>query len=225
MSTPSDANRAAPGDDANGPAAAARNRLAEVSSAKPPRSPRTKRAPQAATPTPTEAPVESQAEPAVEQTLTPEAAASPVDPDPGRAITAGEMTQAFENQLDDVSQRARVRFQVGAVAAVDGSTVTVAVPNSHYVSRCQEVKSEVEQALSRHFNQPLTVNVIVDSSAPTESMDPAKLESPRHRPTDDSIDDVGPVEDLVNANDQSSDGVDRLTKAFPGSKIIEPNPE
>ncbi len=214
------------GAEADGPAAAARDRLAGSTSAKAPRSPRSKRsdAGQAAPVEPEQQP-ESAAEPPAEQPLSAEAAAAPTGGAPGRTITAGEMTAAFETQLDEVSQRARVRFQVGTVSAVNGSTVVIAVPNTHYVSRCQDVKSEIEQALSRHFNQPLTVDVVVDASTPTRSMDPAKLESPRARPTDDSLDDVGPVEDLVDANDQSTDGVDRLTKAFPGSKIIEPKPE
>ncbi len=239
-----------PAAEANGPAAAARNRLAQVAGAKPPRSPRSNRssAPaetQTQTPSPAHAqPPEASApeaptsaaqaldapaddappEQPVEQTLSAEAAAAPAESG-GRTLTTGEMTRAFETQLDEVSQRARVRFQVGTVSAVNGSTVVVAVPNSHYVGRCQEVKAEVEQALSRHFNQPLTVEVVVDATTPTESLDPAKLESPRPRPTDDSMDDVGPVEDLVDATDQSTDGVDRLTKAFPGSRIIEPKPE
>ncbi|MDH3303196.1 MAG: DNA polymerase III subunit gamma/tau [Acidimicrobiia bacterium] len=212
--------------DAGGPAAAARNRLAGMSSTKTPRSPRSKRpaTPAAAEAAPAAQP-DAEPEPAAAQTLSAEAAATPANGTGGRPITAGEMTRAFENQLDEVSQRARVRFQVGTVSAVNGSTVVVSVPNTHYVSRCQEVKAEVEQALSRHFNQPLTVDVIVDASGPAESMDPAKLESARARPTDDSLDDVGPVEDLADATDQSADGVDRLTKAFPGSKIIEPKPE
>ncbi|MDH4278162.1 MAG: DNA polymerase III subunit gamma/tau [Acidimicrobiia bacterium] len=242
-SSPEPSPAAAPSAEANGPAAAARNRLAEVASTKTPRSTRSDTTPPATTPPQAEAapaahapaaeappeaepaPAAQKPEPPVEQTLSPEAAAAPANGTGGRTITAGEMTQAFETQLDDVSQRARVRFQVGTVSAVNGSTIVVAVPNSHYVSRCQEVKTEVEQALSRHFNQPLTVDVIVDTSAPSESMDPAKLESPRARPTDDSLDDVGPVEDLADASDQSTDGVDRLTRAFPGSKIIEPKPE
>ncbi len=217
---------AEPSTEATGPASAARNRLAEVASAKPPRSPRTKRP-----------------DPPAEQSTTPQPAPAPPPPPPpppedagtdaavgqtagqGRSITVSEVTRALETQLDDVSRRARVRFQAGTVSAVDGATIAVAVPNAHYVGRCNDVKAEIEQALSRHFNQPLTVNVIVDANAPTESLDPAKMESPRPRPTDDSMDDVGPVEELADATDQSSDGVERLTKAFPGSKIIEPNPE
>ena len=222
------------------PAAAARNRLAEVAAAKPPRSPRSQRSARPDTANPASEPPETKqaesrqpgskpptppdSEPEAEEPLTPDTAAPAAD-GAGRTLSVGELTRAFETQLDEVSQRARVRFQVGSVSEVNGSTVVIAVPNSHYVSRCRDVKDEVEQALSRHFNQPLSIEVVVGESNTAQSMDPAKLESPRPRPTDDSIDDVGPVEDLVDATDHSTDGVDRLTKAFPGSKVIEPNPE
>ncbi len=214
----------APATEADsGPAKAARHRLADATGAKseanpgpkPPRSPRSK---SPSTETAPAQPTESTeaAEPSPSETPSPA---------PDRAITTGEMTRAFEAQLDEVSQRARVRFQVGTVSAVNDSTVLIAVPNAHYVGRCHDVKGEIEQALSRHFNRPLTVEVIVDDAGPPKSIDPAKMESSRPKPTDDSMDDVGPVEELVDATDQSTDGVERLTKAFPGSKVVEPRPE
>lgn len=143
----------------------------------------------------------------------------------GRPITAGEATMAMETQLDEVSQRARVRFKVGNVKATEGSTVVFAVPNTHYVDRCAEAKSEVEDALSAHFGQPVTLKIIVDDAAPPDSLDPAKIESTPTAPADDSMDDIGPVDELADASDQSTDGVERLTKAFPGSKVVEPKPE
>ena len=55
--------------------------------------------------------------------------------------------------------------------------------------------------------------------------DPAWVEAARaDRPSDDEAD-IGPVEELVDAPDQSSNGVERLTRAFPGSKVVEPQPE
>jgi hypothetical protein len=45
------------------------------------------------------------------------------------------------------------------------------------------------------------------------------------RPADDDEDEIGSMEDLIDATDQSSTGVERLTKAFPGSEVIEGSPE
>ena len=160
------------------------------------------------------------------ETATPSPAeTSPAAAPSGRAVTAGEATRILETGLDDVSQRTRVRFQVGRVASVEGSTVIFAVPNDHYVERCRGVQGEIEEVLSAQFGQSVDLRIVVDEAGPPASLDPAKMESTRDRPTDDSIDDVGPVEDLVDATDQSFDGVERLTKAFPGSKVVEPKPE
>ncbi len=209
-----------------GPAAAARGRLAEVTG-KAPRSPRSRR-PGSSPPlsaTSNEA-AETSTEPASEPGSEPAAAEpAPAPSATGRALTQGEATQALESVLGNISQRARVRFQVGRVIGVDGSAIIFAVPNDHYVERCKGVQSEVEEGLAAHFQQPVHLSVVVDDAGPPPSLDPAKIASAPKPPQDDSIDDIGPVEDLVDAPDQSLDGVDRLTKAFPGSKVIEPKPE
>jgi DNA polymerase-3 subunit gamma/tau len=146
-------------------------------------------------------------------------------PADGRPFTAGDVTRLLETGLDGVSQRARVRFQVGRVDSVQGSTVFFAVPNQHYVDRCRSVQSEIEEVLSSRFGPAVDLQVVVDDAGPPTSLDPAKIEPASDKPRDDSIDDVGPVDELADASDQSFDGVERLTKAFPGSKVIEPNPE
>ena len=238
-----------------GPAAAARNRLDEVT-AKAPRSPRSKRAegtlkavpdpdPEpapASEPPPAVAAVAATAEPANEGQTEPDVPPEPTEPattnEPApttsanteastetRPLSAGEATQAMETQLDEISQRARVRFKVGQVKSTEGSTIVFGVPNNHYVDRCNEAKEEVEAALSKYFGQPLNLQIVVDDAAPPESLDPAKIGSTRSATVDDSIDDIGPVDELADATDQSADGVERLTKAFPGSKIVEPKPE
>ena len=106
---------------------------------------------------------------------------------------------------------------------VTGDRVRFGVPNSIHRDRCDDVKDEVEGALSEHFGRPVTMEVVVDdNSAPPPDL--AKLEPRTPPPTDDhdaTVEDIGPVEDLADANDQATGGVDRLTKAFPGSKVIE----
>ncbi len=237
-----------------GPAAAARSKLSEIAAKAPP-SPRTKRranqqeppAPEA-TPPPAQGqepsaapPIPAQDSPAPEQAQ----GAAPADggqPDqPGEpaqespqeqaqkptlsaALTLASVNDAFADQLDGVRQKVRVRFKGGRVLGVEGSNIVFGVPTAIHRDRCSEVKDEIEQAFSGHFGQAVTLEVVVDEAAPPPTMDPAKIETkPAREITADE--DVGPVEDLIDANDQSTNGLERLTKAFPGSTVVDPQPE
>ena len=138
------------------------------------------------------------------------------------AIDLAAVTDALRDRLDDLSQKVRARFKGGRVVGVDGSTVHFGAPNQIHRDRCDDVKADVEHALSEHFGRAVTIEVVIDASdAPT---DPAKLDD---KPAPSSIDlsdeeaDIGPVAELADATDQSSRGVDRITKAFPGSQVIE----
>ncbi|MGI9597332.1 MAG: hypothetical protein ACR2QK_14310, partial [Acidimicrobiales bacterium] len=145
-------------------------------------------------------------------------------PNLSAALTLASVTDAFADQLDDVRQKVRVRFKGGRVLGVEGSNVVFGVPTAIHRDRCAEVKEEIEQAFSNHFGQPVTLEVTVDEAAPAPTMDPAKIESkPAREITADE--DVGPVEELIDAEDQSANGLERLTKAFPGSTVVDPQPE
>ncbi len=138
------------------------------------------------------------------------------------SIDLATATEALGSRLDDLSQKVRARFKGGRIVGVDGSTIRFGAPNPIHRDRCDDVKVDVENALTEHFGQPITIEVVIDASdAPT---DPAKLdERPPSSPTDlaDEEADIGPVAELADADDQSSRGVDRITKAFPGSQVIE----
>ncbi|MFV0451854.1 MAG: DNA polymerase III subunit gamma/tau [Propioniciclava sp.] len=130
-------------------------------------------------------------------------------------------TAALAEQLDDLSQRARVRFKGGRVLDVTDSTIRFGVPNGIHRDRCREVTGEVEQALSAHFGGPVSVEVVVDDES-TAPVDPAKPRHHRPSPSDqDEADDIGPIDQLDDATDHTGTGVDRLTRAFPGSQVID----
>jgi len=136
------------------------------------------------------------------------------------ALTQSAVEAAFETCLDEVSQKTRVRFKGGRILGVEGTSVIFGVPNDIHRTRCIDLKGEVEQSLGTHFGQSVTVEIRVDGDAPAPTMDPAKIE-PAPKPTAEADEDIGPVEELADATDQSANGVDRLTKAFPGSKVID----
>jgi chromosomal replication initiation ATPase DnaA len=133
------------------------------------------------------------------------------------------VTSALDDLLATVKQRVRARFGSGRVLAVEGTTITFGTTNAIHRDRCNEVKDEIESAFSNHFGHPVTLEIVVDDDAPSPNMDPAKIET---RPTVEitADEDVGPVEELQNATDQSANGLERLTKAFPGSTVVEPDP-
>lgn len=141
----------------------------------------------------------------------------------GSTLDVGAVSDALRLRLDDLSQKVRARFKGGRIVAVDGSTIRFGAPNQIHRDRCDDVKADVEQALSEHFGQPITVEVVIDTASEAP-IDPAKLEQkPAPPPADTSAEEaeIGPVADLADATDQSSRGVDRITKAFPGSQVVD----
>ena len=211
---------------ADGPAAAARGRLA---AAKAPPSPRARGgkpdAPADASDASTTAPEgpTAAADPSP-QSEPPAGADGTSRPALTTAPTLSAVNDAFATCLEGVSQKTRVRFKGGRILDVEGSTVIFGVPNQIHRDRCHDLKAEVEQALGRQLGHDITLNVAVDGDAPTPTMDPARIDTkPDDEPADDD-DDIGPVEELADATDQSANGVERLTKAFPGSKVIESPP-
>lgn len=137
-------------------------------------------------------------------------------------VTEAAVGAVFATQLDDLSQKVRVRFKGGRILGVDGSTVRFGVPNAIHRDRCSDVKGEVEQALSSHFGCPVGVDVVIDDDS-TAPIDMAKIAppAPPEPMAADADEDIGPVEDLADANDQATGGVERITKAFPGSQVVD----
>ena len=130
--------------------------------------------------------------------------------------------------LDAVSQRARVRFAAASPIGVDDAAdvATFSVPNNYYLPRCEEVRSEIEQALVQHFGRAISVTIVVDPGAPQavrptspSTPAPAAPASPAQPAEED--DDIGDVSELENATNVAGSGIERLTQAFPGSQVIE----
>ncbi len=247
-SAPTNGQTSAEPSQPNGPAAAARSRLAEKtnqpdrssSSAKAPPSPRAPRAAKEPTspeldstelastePTSTEpsSPGPSSPESTNGQTE-PEAdsADASARPNLSSALTQASADSAFAASIEEVSQKTRARFRGGRIVGVEGSSILFGVPNAIHRDRCDEAKADLEVALQAHLGQPVAIQVIVDTDAPVPTMDPAKIET-KPAPGPEADEDIGPVEELVDATDQSANGVERLAKAFPGSKVVETQPE
>ncbi len=229
-----------------GPADMARQRLAEVtSSAKRPASPRQQasndaaptQTPAAAAPPPANPQPVAAAEPAPQpaasepsapnQTSAAEPAPQPQAPvadGAGQALQTGLVAAAWSDLLDNVSKRTRVRFKGNEIMSASDSTVVLGVPNSITADRCKELSAEVEEALSTHFGRPITLQIMVNDGA-TAPTDPAKIDPEPTKTYDETEADIGPVDELEDATGHGDNSIDRLSKAFPGSKVIEQDPD
>ena len=154
----------------------------------------------------------------------------PQVPEPPPAAVGASSTEAptfetvqasFGDQLDQLSQRVRARFKGGKLVALEGTTVIFGTPNAIHRDRCDDVKGDVEQALSAHFGQPMTVSVVIDDAS-SPPLDPVRPPTAAPKPAAGSAEDedVGPVSEMADASEVSSRGVDRITDAFPGSEVI-----
>ncbi len=227
----------------SGPAQAARGVLADRNeSAPPPPSWRSNSSPPPAAatpePSPTTAPPttapapppppaepEPEAAPSAPATAAPAPAGQPSAAN-GPAITFEQLNSRFGDLLEELPQRVRARFRLGHVTALNGDVATFALPNAHVVPRCEEVKGDVEAAIASALGRHITIELTVDGDAtPTpRGQTPASAPTPTPAPTPEpeAPEDID-MNELTDAPDVASSGIDRLTQAFPGAQVIEPN--
>jgi len=192
---------------ASGPAALARKKLAEVTSKAPP-SPRADKPQQEKT--------VAENKP---QTTSPE----PTKADNGNSDkTDMSIEEVFNQCLETSAQKVRVRFKGGNIESVAEDIIKFSVPNEIHANRCEEVKEQLEKALSDKLGVKTSIELVVN-----EKIDLTTIAAPKKKDdinlSDVEIADIGPVSELKDAPDQTNNQVDRITSMFPGSKIIENN--
>ena len=139
-----------------------------------------------------------------------------------------QLTSAWTTSiLGGLPQRPRVRFAGGHWAQIDGDTAVFGLPNATHAQRCEECRTDVEQALSAHFGLTVPVRLVVDTSAPDPSAQ--RGAAPRGRVAqaaaapaemDDEIH-HSEIGDLADANDIGSNGADRIAAMFPGAELLD----
>jgi DNA polymerase-3 subunit gamma/tau len=99
----------------------------------------------------------------------------------GGAPSREDLVQAWgDHVLASLSGRARARFRVGRFVAVeDGPTAVFALPNETHRSYCEEVRRDVEQALSGHFGIRLAMRLVVDEEPGTATAGGGAPSDPR----------------------------------------------
>ncbi len=127
--------------------------------------------------------------------------------------------------LPSLSQRARPRYAAGRWLAVQGSEATLGLPNAPHAARCEELRSEVEAALSAAFAGPITVRLTVDSDA-VDPGDRRAVAAGGSRPRVEAPEepeeflDRESIAQLDNADSTASTGLDRISAVFPGAELL-----
>ena len=187
-----------------GPAAEGRARLAAASSAT--------------------APVAAP-EPVVEEAIQtgagaePEPSTSPVaetPSGPAAAVTLEALSDAWaDDLLERLGRKARARFSAARFVDVEDGTAVMALPNEAHMKRCEEMRSELETVLSEKFGGTVPVKLVVGGDVP----DPVVPQTVATPVVEESID----MDDLVDADISEGSAVDKLTQAFPGASLVDPD--
>jgi DNA polymerase-3 subunit gamma/tau len=124
--------------------------------------------------------------------------------------------------LSSLSQRARPRFSAGRWLAVDGNEATLGLPNAPHAARCEELRTDVEASLTAAFGTPITIRLTVDSGAidPGDRRAMASGRTTRAEEPEEILDREA-IEDLDDATNIASTGVDRISAIFPGAELVE----
>ncbi|MEX1217707.1 MAG: DNA polymerase III subunit gamma/tau [Acidimicrobiales bacterium] len=140
----------------------------------------------------------------------------------GTAPALVDLTRLWSDTLLPLlPQRSKARFSAGHwVDVVDGVAI-FGLPNEPHANRCEELRPEVEAALSAHFGAPVAIRLVVDGSGPDPSA-PRTIAAARRAATDENpIDHSIDLDDLTNAKGATTSGADRISVMFPGAELVD----
>ena len=123
-----------------------------------------------------------------------------------------------EELLPKLSKKARARFSAGKPVSVDENGVTISLPNEPHLRRCSELLGEVEASIKNTFGVVVPVLLSGDASPVSSASPPDPAKPPKPIKNDEDLD----LSDLVEADPNSGSAVERLSQAFPGAEVVEP---
>ncbi len=136
-------------------------------------------------------------------------------PDESRVVRApedlsiGEVSDVWQHKvLPVLTAKARARFQVAKVIDVSDGRVRMELPNEIHRERCEQLKGDIEKALSEMLETSVETELIASEEKAPESND--QIQST----TEEEV--VDPAEFRV-AGDGGPSSVDRVLEAFPGA--------
>lgn len=123
--------------------------------------------------------------------------------------------------LEQMSRKGRARFSAGRFIAVEDGTAVMGLPNEPHRKRCEDLRGELEAVLADRFQTTLSVRLVVDDGSSDAMPTGGKTATPEARTpqADDEVD----LSALVDADAAEGSAVERLTEAFPGAALVEPD--
>jgi DNA polymerase-3 subunit gamma/tau len=90
------------------------------------------------------------------------------EPGAGSFPTRDELVQAWgDHIIGRLRPKAKALFQAGRFVGVDGDQAVFGLPNEIHRTRCEEVRGEIEAALTDHFGRPVGLALLVDAGSGT----------------------------------------------------------
>ena len=84
-------------------------------------------------------------------------------PPPRPFPSRDQLVQAWgDHVIGRLRPKAKALFQAGRFVGVDGERAVFGLPNETHRNRCEEVRGEVEAALSEQFGRPVALELVVD---------------------------------------------------------------
>lgn len=109
--------------------------------------------------------------------------------------------------LPELSARARARFQAAKLVEVQEHVLQFELPNETHRERCEQLKGDVEESLSKLIGTKVQVELAVSADLQVDDVE---------KSVDLSEEVVDPA-DFKTTNDSGPSSVDRLLEAFPGA--------
>jgi len=191
------------------PAARAREALASTEASNSPDETSSVAAPPPPPPPPAPAPPPpAPAELDRESTLSVDPTAKPVVQD----LSLAHVSEVWQEKvLPGISAKARARFQAAKVKDVPDGRVQLELPNATHKERCEQLKGDIEKALSSHLGGDVSVELLsVDESQSAE------VDVPEPR-----IEEVVDPSEFEGGTDTGPTSVERVLEAFPGAVASE----
>ena len=77
--------------------------------------------------------------------------------------------------------KAKALFQAGRFVGVESDRALFGLPNETHRIRCEEVRGEIESALSDHFGRPVPLALIVDPGSGSPAPEAVSSSTPQRR--------------------------------------------
>ena len=121
--------------------------------------------------------------------------------------------------LEQMSRKGRARFAAGRFTAVDDGPAFMGLPNEPHRKRCEDLRGELEAVLADRFGATVPVRLVVDDGSADRASSTRSNPEQRKPQADDEVD----LAALVDADAAEGSAVERLTKAFPGAALVDPD--